>query len=412
MRLLPGFLPVLLLIIWLPVLVLWWADRGLVVRQLRGVWRNVVFWGVPTLFTVLFTAMLLGFGKTIVAYAPRVILLVLLLFVLIYLPLLLLSLMILVDLVVKGFSKSHRWLCTIYIGLPMALVVACMLLFGFCNRHALRVKAYTLNSTTLPSAFDGTRVAVIADLHLGNLIGGTHFLSKVVESINAVEPNYVFLVGDLVNLNWTEILDYQALLSTIRAVDGKYAVMGNHDYGDYYPWSSEGAYLGNIERVQEGYELCGFRLLNNTSVMVVKDSTSCLNIIGVENIGTGPFHCSGDVDAAMASCAPAPFNILLSHDPTAWKAFVVNKYPQISLTISGHTHASQMGLQRPHFSPAQWLYREWEGAYRSGLQWIYVNRGLGYVGLPIRIGMNPEVTVITLRCAPVDTFEPATLELP
>jgi predicted MPP superfamily phosphohydrolase len=183
----------------------------------------------------------------------------------------------------------------------------------------------------------------------------------------------------------------------LHATCGKFSILGNHDYGDYTRWSSPAAKRANLDSLEQRERRMGFRLLLDEHVYVVRNGDS-IAVAGVQNWSKPPFHCYGNLPKAMHGIEQFPFVMLLTHDPNHWMAQAVN-YPTIFLTLSGHTHAMQLGINRfgLHWSPAEWVFKQWDGLYRYQTKYLYVNRGLGYVGVPIRIGMSPEISVLTLR---------------
>ena len=202
----------------------------------------------------------------------------------------------------------------------------------------------------------------------------------------------------MVNNCYTEMQGWENLFHKFKSKNGKYAVLGNHDYGDYVKWESESKKQENIHLIKKGIQDFGFQLLCNESVKIFKDS-SYIELIGVENWGKPPFPQYGDLELAIQNTDSSSLKILLSHDPSHWKSEVLDK-KDIFLTLSGHTHAGQMSFNMygKRRSPSAWLYNEWNGLYQSNNQYLYVNRGLGYIGAPIRLGAaRPEVTSIILH---------------
>jgi len=189
---------------------------------------------------------------------------------------------------------------------------------------------------------------------------------------------------------------WEELLASLSAKYGKYSILGNHDYGDYWQWANAEEKQANMDLLSDLYKRMGFRLLLNESAAITSKDDSIV-IMGVENWGKPPFKQYGDLKRAMASANGAPFRILLSHDPSHWDAEVAGK-TNIQLTLSGHTHAGQVGIRINGYSwsPSQFFYKKWNGLYRDKGQYLYINRGLGTIGFPGRIGMSPEITVIEL----------------
>ncbi|WAC03964.1 metallophosphoesterase [Lacinutrix neustonica] len=207
----------------------------------------------------------------------------------------------------------------------------------------------------------------------------------------------MFFTGDLVNNYAWELKGWKKTFNGLFAEKGKYAVLGNHDYGDYSEWNTVEEKKANFETIKAFYKAIGFKLLLNEAEIIEK-SGEYLALIGVENWGSPPFKQYGDLKKAMAEVSRIPFKILLSHDPSHWKEEVINT-TNISLTLSGHTHGMQAGFEykKLQWSPIKYKYKEWAGLYKENNQYLYVNRGLGWLGFPGRLGMRPEITCIELK---------------
>jgi len=266
------------------------------------------------------------------------------------------------------------------------------------GRFDFRVCKEDIYFKRLPQQFNGLRIVQISDIHIGSFFNNTEDINRAIDMANDLNADLLFFTGDMVNNLAEEVLGWEEIIGRLHAKIGKYAVLGNHDYGDYSEWKSPKDKQNNLEALKKAIEKMGFRLLLNEWVGVEKDGVS-LSIIGVENWGKGRFSKHGDLVKATKSVPPGSFKILLSHDPSQWDAKVLVK-TDIDLTFSGHTHGFQFGIETPFlkWSPAQYTYPRWAGLYREGLQYLYVNRGLGYIGFPGRVGMPPEITCINLLC--------------
>lgn len=282
-------------------------------------------------------------------------------------------------------------------------VILGFLLFGGMWYGALinRFRTQTIHIdapvANLPDSFDGYRVVQISDLHTGTYGSDTTFLAGLVDKVNALKPDAVFFTGDIVNRGSSELEPHTATLSRLTAPDGVYAILGNHDYGDYFSWGSPAEKQANMQHLYDLYDNIGWRLLRNETAWLRRGSDS-IAVIGVENIGDPPFPVYGSLDKAYPSGADGTAKILLSHNPAHWNSDIRDsKTPNdIGLTLSGHTHAMQMELLG--ISPAALRYPTWGGMYSDGEgRNLYVNIGAGTVGLPMRLGATPEITVITLR---------------
>ncbi len=248
----------------------------------------------------------------------------------------------------------------------------------------------------LPLAFEGYRVVQISDLHLGSWASKDD-LQRAVEMILQQKPDLIVFTGDLVNYSTVEALPYEAILCQLKAPDGVFAVLGNHDYGGYTRWPSAYAKRKNFHELKAFYQRIGWKLLNNEHVLITRENES-LAIIGVENWGAhSRFPKRGNLQLAMQGIEHIAIKILLSHDPTHWQNVVLKQAPDILLTLSGHTHGMQFGIETAgiRWSPAKYFYRHWAGLYANEhqSQFLYVNRGLGNIGYPGRIGILPEITL-------------------
>jgi len=264
------------------------------------------------------------------------------------------------------------------------------------TRYDYQVKRIDLNLEKLPASFSGTRIIQISDLHLGSFGFKYELLRPAIDLINNLRPDYIFFTGDIVNNFSWELKGWEKILGQLKASIGKYAILGNHDYGDYSIWKSEFAKHQNLISIKSFFQKIEFDLLLNDSVNIThKDGD--LAIIGVENWGNPPFPQYGNLNKAMTNVKKGALKILLTHDPTHWSEEVLEK-TDIALTLSGHTHGMQMGINFKKFqwSPIQYKYKHWSGTYRHENQWLYVNRGLGWIGYPGRLGMRPEITCIDL----------------
>lgn len=250
----------------------------------------------------------------------------------------------------------------------------------------------------LPKGLEGLRIVQLSDIHLGNFNSRYHQLDIVIEKINALQADLIFITGDLVNNFSSETIGWEKVFSQLKSKHGNYAVLGNHDYGDYSEWKSEKLKEINFNKIKRAYQDFGFELLLNTN-KTLNINSSTLSLIGVENWGHPPFPRYGDLTQAMKG-ELSNLKILLTHDPDHWEAEVL-QHTDIDLSLSGHTHGMQMGVtfKNKQWSPAKWKYKYWGGLYQVDHQYIYVNRGLGFVGVPLRIGMPPEITLLTLERA-------------
>lgn len=266
----------------------------------------------------------------------------------------------------------------------------------FRSLYRFKVYQISIKHGRLPAAFDGVRIIHISDTHLGSFNSRFHIFDRAVSIINHLEPDFIFFTGDLVNNYAYELEGWEETFTRLNARRGKFAVLGNHDYGDYSEWPSEIEKAANFNAIKEFYERIGFRLLMNECA-IAQNGKDSMAILGVENWGIPPSPNYSDLNKAMSSASNVPFKILLSHDPRHWPKEVTHD-TDIALTLSGHTHGMQAAInfRNRSWSPIQYKYEHWAGLYREGEQYLYVNRGLGWLGFPGRMGMRPEITLITL----------------
>ncbi|WP_242927847.1 metallophosphoesterase [Pontibacter vulgaris] len=286
-------------------------------------------------------------------------------------------------------------------GLVLAAVPFSAFIYGMVKgAYDYRVKRVTLKFPNLPQAFDGYKMLQISDLHTGSFTS-TAPLKEAVKLINKQEADLVFFTGDLVNNMAVELTDHLDTLKEIKAKEGVYSILGNHDYGDYVTWESLEAKQQNLRNLVAAHGKMGWDILLNEHRRIEKDGEH-IAILGVENWGNRHgFPKYGKLHQAHQGTAESPFKVLLSHDPSHWDGEVNHLYPDIDLTLSGHTHGMQFGVNIPglKWSPVQYIYKHWAGLYKKGEQYLYVNTGLGFLGYPGRVGFLPEITVFELKKA-------------
>jgi uncharacterized protein len=265
-----------------------------------------------------------------------------------------------------------------------------------------RVRLVNINLPQLPMAFEGMRIVQISDLHLGSW-ASIDPIEEAAGIISDLEPDLVLFTGDIVNYSTNEAFRFREILKSIKAKHGVYAILGNHDYGDYVNWPSEEAKDVNLRNLYDFFSEIGWKLMRNENDVIEIDGEK-LALIGVENWSANArFPKLGDLKKAIEGIEDVPVKILMSHDPTHWEKEVSVKYRDIDLTLSGHTHGFQFGVELKHFrwSFAQYVYKYWAGLYQADngpkQQYLYVNRGLGMIGYPGRVGILPEITLINLE---------------
>jgi predicted MPP superfamily phosphohydrolase len=289
--------------------------------------------------------------------------------------------------------------------LTKAALVATAVPFGamaygvISGAHDYRLRNVTVKLPNLPKAFDGVRIGQLSDIHSGS------FWNKVavkggVEMMMNEKPDLLFFTGDLVNNEASEVREFIDIFNKLRAPLGVYSVTGNHDYGDYYPWASKELKRENFNKLVAAHREMGYDILMNEN-RIIELSGEKIAVLGIENWGAGNWTKYGRIDRAYEGTSEASVKLLLSHDPSHWDAQVRNNYKDIDMAFAGHTHGFQFGIEIPGFkwSPSQYVYKQWAGLYQEGDQFLYVNRGFGYLGYPGRIGMPPELTIVELKRA-------------
>lgn len=299
----------------------------------------------------------------------------------------------------EDFSIPSRRKFLSQIALGVAAIPFASLLYGmYQGKYNYRVLKYTMYFDDLPEAFDGYRITQISDIHSGSF-DNPQKVKYGVDLINEQKGNVVLFTGDLVNNKAVEMDSWKEMFGGIQAEDGVYSILGNHDYGDYAGWDSLKEKEQNLQDLKEVHAEMGWDLLLNESRFLEKQGQR-IALVGVENWGSGGFTKKGDIDRASRKVDQQDFKILLSHDPSYWGERIKNDPKNYQLTLSGHTHGMQFGIEIPgwfRWSPIQYRYDYWAGIYEEAGRYINVNRGFGYLAYPGRVGMWPEVTVIELR---------------
>ncbi|MCX6181997.1 MAG: metallophosphoesterase [Bacteroidetes bacterium] len=283
------------------------------------------------------------------------------------------------------------------LAVTVALITAIGIVYGLIKgKHAYRVHKVKLAFKDLPDAFEGFTITQLSDIHSGSF-SNSIAVERGVEMANQQKSDVIVFTGDLVNNTADEMNPWISVFAKLNAPFGKFSILGNHDYGDYVAWESAHAKAQNLQNLKEVHPQIGFRLLLNENVKIEKNGQS-ISLIGVENWGNRGFAKYGDLNKALAGTTDNDFKILLSHDPSHWEAETLNHPNPIHLTLAGHTHGMQFGLEIFGFkwSPIKYIYRQWAGAYEKAGKYIYVNRGFGFLGFPGRVGILPEITVIEL----------------
>lgn len=279
-----------------------------------------------------------------------------------------------------------------------ASIPAGSLIYGaIANAYNYQYHKVTVKFPNLPDAFNGFKIIQLSDIHSGSFTK-TEPIVKAIEHINSLNADVIFFTGDLVNNVASEMDDYLHIFDKLKAKHGVISVTGNHDYGDYVEWDSPEAKVANFQQFMGVHKKMGWRLLMDEHHLIEKDGQQ-IAVIGIQNWGgKGRFPKYGKLDKAYKGTEEIPFKILLSHDPSHWNKQVTTDYKDIDIAFAGHTHGAQFGVENKwlKWSPSQYMYEQWAGLYNEGKQYLYVNRGFGFLGYPGRVGIMPEIAEITL----------------
>ncbi len=386
-------------------------------QAFRTIWGNTaltgyIYWGIHIAlylvsFALLFmradipTPFLTLFGSIMLA---------------IYVP----KLLIIVVLVVEDVSRLFRWMYGQFAGTAppsgdpaghisrsrflsqLAVFAAGVpfagMLYGILKgKYDYQVRRVQVPIENLPDSFNGLTITQISDIHTGSF-EDKDAVQRGIDLINEQASDLIFFTGDLINTYIDEVEGFEDMYAQLRAKEGVFSILGNHDYGDYASWPNPEAKREHFERVLDTHKTFGWRLLKNENHLLQR-GTDSLAIIGTENWSSHlRFPKYGKIDEAVKGTEGATVKLLLSHDPSHWDGQIRENYPDIDVMFSGHTHGFQFGIEIPGFrwSPVQYLYKQWGGLYQQGKQFLYVNRGFGFLGFSGRLGMRPEITVIEL----------------
>ncbi|WP_026302494.1 metallophosphoesterase [Psychroflexus tropicus] len=298
---------------------------------------------------------------------------------------------------VDNLPSRRKFISTIALGLGAIPFLS--LLYGmFKGKYNFKVLAYELEFDNLPEAFDGYQITQISDIHSGSF-DNQEKIEYAVNLVNEQNSDVILFTGDLVNNLADEMKPWTPVFSEFKAKDGVYSILGNHDYGDYYDFKTKKDKQENFERLVKVHSDMGWDLLRNERREITKGESK-LHLIGVENWGKGGFKKAGDFKKAAEGIDANDFKILMSHDPSHWDEEIKHHEKDVQLTLSGHTHGMQFGIEIPgwfKWSPVQYRYEQWAGIYENAKRYINVNRGFGYLAYPGRVGIWPEVTVLKLK---------------
>jgi predicted MPP superfamily phosphohydrolase len=298
----------------------------------------------------------------------------------------------------SGFHMPSRRKFLSIVGLSLAAIPLSSMIYGmFAGKYRFRVVKHRLTFDDLPDEFDGYKITHISDIHSGSF-GDKKEIERAIEMLNAQKSDAVLFTGDLVNNSASEMDNWKKVFGSIAAKDGVFSVLGNHDYGDYREWKTPEAKEQNLDDLKGVHKKMGWNLLLNEHRFIERNGQK-IALVGVENWGSGGFIKKGDIDTASKGLKKEDFKIVLSHDPSYWENRLKSDEKNYQLTLSGHTHGMQFGVEIPgwfRWSPIQYRYKHWAGIYKEFGRQINVNRGFGFLGYPGRVGIWPEITVIEL----------------
>ena len=297
----------------------------------------------------------------------------------------------------KKIDNSRRKFIS-NLSLAVAAIPIPIMIHGITRgRYNFKVVNHEISFKDLPKSFDGYTITHLSDFHCGSFESRSK-LKYAIDLVNEQNSDLIAFTGDFVNNTYTEILPWIDEFKKINSKDGKFSILGNHDYGDYYDWGNEENKKLGFKKLIEIQNELGFKVLRDENVDIKKNNEK-ISLVGVENWGDG-FKKKGDIDKAINGLDESDFKIVLSHDPSHWDKILVDHKEKFNLTLSGHTHGMQFGIEIPGFikwSPVKYRYKYWAGLYERSNQFINVNRGFGVLGFPGRVGIWPEITVIKLK---------------
>ena len=301
--------------------------------------------------------------------------------------------------VLEGSYLPSRRKFVSQIALGLAAIPFVSLLYGmYQGKYNYKVLKYALEFDDLPNAFDGFQITQISDIHSGSF-DNKRKIEYGIDLINRQDSDVILFTGDMVNNRADEMAPWLDSFKKLNAKRGMYSILGNHDYGDYIEWKSAEAKSQNMSHLKSIHKEIGFDLLLNEHRFLEKDGEK-IALVGVENWGAGGFKKAGDLQRAATNVNKTDFKILMSHDPSHWEEEVKLDDKHFHLTLSGHTHGMQFGIEIPgwiKWSPVKWRYKHWAGIYQESGRYINVNRGFGFLAYPGRVGIWPEISVITLK---------------
>ena len=352
-------------------------------------WLHIVFLAVPLFFILGFLFFKFVADEFFGTEIQKAIVWFMWLFVLVIVPFLLFAIFYWLNLLIKFIFKINLKL-QYFIALPLILIFLTAYFHGTYNANNLEVRCLTIEMENLPQEFDGLKIAVMGDTHIGNFVFYKKYFNKIGNVINSQNVDLLLFTGDLVQTSPKEGMPFLHYFNNLNAKYGKYAVMGNHDFCRYFDWSEESVRESMVYKVKNLYRAYGFTLLENDYVLLEKDSLNSVCIVGADE--------TGNLQQTLSNCPQGIFSILLLHNTKKFQEQIAEN-KDVALTLSGHTHAWQCAFRLfgKKFSPSKWNFNHWEGLYNVDNQYFFVTRGVGYAGIPVRIGLKPEISILTLK---------------
>lgn len=387
----------LIILLLVDLLIVFYIYRRIIVRYFKSRIIKAAYWTVNLTLMIGFAALSYIIKSKSIPLSSVYLMWGMYIYFLFLSPKLVYALISILDYPLSAIRKKKTRIFSV-VGFTLGTLLFAGMLWGTTvDRIDHRITKEKIVFKNLPASFDGYRIVQFSDTHLGNYIHNTSFVNRMVAAINELQPDLILFTGDLVNTRASELPEYMPILSQLKAKDGVYSVLGNHDYGDYVRWDTPQAKRENLQQLIADQKKMGWKILNNETDFI-RHGNDSIALIGVENWGEPPFPQHGNLKKAMQNLPDTIFKLLMTHNPIHWDREVLPD-TDIALSLSGHTHAMQIKLSLfgKRWSPAEWVYPRWGGLYREEEQYLYVNEGTGYVFIPMRFGTKPEITLITLN---------------
>lgn len=365
-------------------------------KEDKASWLIRLHW-IPSIILFILSTLLL-YGDNFTEWRVRTTALFFIAFLIVTIPKCLFLICSLIGLGISSFIKKYKTKVRIkqlfdFSGITVALIGAFFMIYGSSyGWKRFQIKEIPFSHPHIPESFNGYRIVQISDFHIGTIRPYPQTVKHAISMINSLNPDLIVFTGDLINNEASELDGIENILADLRAKDGVYSVLGNHDYSLYRKWQNKTEQAQNLSLLKQKQQDMGWKLLLNEH-QIIRCKNDSIALIGVENCGNPPFPSFGNLSKAKEG-TDHMFQILLSHDPSHWRNEVLPE-TKIALTLSGHTHSMQFKIG--NFSPSSWFYPEWSGLYTQQEQSLYVNEGIGSVMIPFRFGAWPEITLIILK---------------